>query len=39
VAFDVITVFRNVEKDRQTVTTVEELEDNDWVVFSGTVMW
>ena len=35
-AFDVITVFRNVEKDRQTVTTVEELEDNDWVVFSGT---
>lgn len=34
--FDVITVFRNVEKDRQTVTTVEELEDNDWVVFSGT---
>ena len=35
-AFDVITVFRNVERDRQTVTTVEELEDNDWVVFSGT---
>lgn len=35
-AFDVITIFRNVEKDRQTVTTVEELEDNDWVVFSGT---
>lgn len=34
--FDIITVFRNVEKDRQTVTTVEELEDNDWVVFSGT---
>lgn len=34
--FDVITIFRNVEKDRQTVTTVEELEDNDWVVFSGT---
>lgn len=35
-AFDVITIFRNVEKDRQTVTTVGELEDNDWVVFSGT---
>ena len=35
-AFDVITIFRNVEKDKQTVTTVEELEDNDWVAFSGT---
>ena len=35
-AFDVITIFRNVEKDRQTVTTVGALEDNDWVVFSGT---
>lgn len=34
--FDVITIFRNVEKNRQTVTTVGELEDNDWVVFSGT---
>lgn len=35
-AFDVITIFRGIERDRQTVTTVAELEDNDWVVFSGT---
>jgi hypothetical protein len=35
-AFDVITIFRNVEKDRQTVTTVGALDDNDCVVFSGT---
>lgn len=34
-AFDVITIFRGIERDRQTVTTVAELEDNDWVVFSG----
>ena len=35
-AFDVITIFRGVERDRQTVTTIDELNDNDWVVFSGT---
>jgi hypothetical protein len=34
--FDVVTSVNSIEKDRQTVTTVEELEDNDWVVFSGT---
>jgi len=34
--FDVITLFRGIERDRQTVTTVEELVPNDYVVFSGT---
>ena len=34
-AFDVITLFRGIERNRQTVTTVAQLEDNDWVVFSG----
>lgn len=34
--FDVITLFRGVERDRQTVTTAEELVPNDYVVFSGT---
>jgi hypothetical protein len=34
--FDVITLFRGIERDRQTVATVEELVPNDYVVFSGT---
>lgn len=34
--FDVITLFRGIERDRQTVTTVAELVPNDYVVFSGT---
>lgn len=34
--FDIVTLFRGAEKDRQTVKTVEELIPNDWVVFSGT---
>lgn len=33
--FDVITIFRGVEKDRQTVPSIADLEDNEWVVFSG----
>lgn len=35
-AFDVITYYKGAEKDRQTVTTVASLDDNDWVDFSGT---
>lgn len=35
-AFDVITVFRNAERDRQTVTAIADLKDNEWVIFSGT---
>ena len=34
--FDVITLFRGVERNRQTVKTVVELVPNDYVVFSGT---
>ena len=34
--FDVITLFRGIERDKQTVTTVGELVPNDYVVFSGT---
>jgi len=34
--FDVITLFRGVERNRQTVKTVAELVPNDYVVFSGT---
>lgn len=34
--FDVITLFRSVERNRQTVKTVAELVPNDYVVFSGT---
>ena len=34
--FDVITTFRGIERDRQTVSTIAELMPNDWVVFSGT---
>ena len=35
-AFDVITIFRGIEKDRQTVTEIADLVSNDWVDFSGT---
>jgi hypothetical protein len=34
--FDVITLFRGIERDRQTVTAIAELVPNDYVVFSGT---
>ena len=34
--FDVITLFRGIERNRQTVTTIAELVPNDYVVFSGT---
>ncbi|MCK9445038.1 MAG: phage tail sheath family protein [Tissierellaceae bacterium] len=34
--FDVITLFRDIERNRQTVKTVAELVPNDYVVFSGT---
>lgn len=34
--YDVITYFKNAEKNRQTVATVQELEGNDYVNFSGT---
>lgn len=34
--FDVITLFRGIERNRQTVKTVDELIPNDYVVFSGT---
>lgn len=34
--FDVITLFRGIERNRQTVKTVAELLPNDYVVFSGT---
>lgn len=33
--FDIITYFKGVEKDRQNGATVDDLEDNEWVVFSG----
>ncbi len=33
--FDVITVFRGVQKDVQTITNYEELQANDFVTFSG----
>lgn len=35
-SFDVITYYKGSEKHRQTASTVDALEDNDWVVFSGT---
>lgn len=35
-AFDVITYFKGIEKDRQTATTVAGLVSNAWVDFSGT---
>jgi hypothetical protein len=34
--FDVITLFRGIERNRQTVATIAELVPNDYVVFSGT---
>lgn len=34
--FDVVTFFEQTEKDRQTVSSIEELISNDWVDFSGT---
>lgn len=34
--YEVITLFRGIEKDRQKVTTIEDLKSNDWVDFSGT---
>lgn len=34
--FDVITLFNNVVKDKQTVSNVKELNPNDFVVFTGT---
>lgn len=34
--FDVVTFFEQTEKDRQSVTAISELVDNDWVDFSGT---
>lgn len=34
--FDVITYFADEEVDVQTVADTDSLEDNDWVVFSGT---
>lgn len=34
--FDVITTFKGLEKDRQTVLAVSDLVANDYVVFSGT---
>jgi len=34
--FEVVTLFNGVEKDRQVVKEVEDLNNNDWVDFSGT---
>lgn len=34
--FDVVTFFDQAEQDRQTVSAITELADNDWVVFTGT---
>lgn len=34
--FDVVTLFRGLEQDTQTVEKVQDLEDNAWVDFSGT---
>lgn len=34
--FDVITTYKGAQKDRQRVAAIADLEDNDWVVFSGT---
>ena len=34
--FDVSTFVNGSEKDLQTIATIDELEDNDYVVFSGT---
>ena len=34
--FEVITLFDGVEKNRQVAKTVEDLDNNDWVNFTGT---
>lgn len=34
--FDVVTFYREIEKNRQTVSTAAELIANEWVTFSGT---
>lgn len=34
--YEVITMLRNIVQDRQTVATIEELQDNDFVSFKGT---
>lgn len=34
--FDVVTFFDQTEQDRQTVSAITDLVDNDWVVFTGT---
>lgn len=34
--FDVVTFFKGVERHRQTVTTLDEVVNNDWAEFSGT---
>ena len=34
--FDVVTLFRGLEQDRQKVAKVQDLEDNAWIDFSGT---
>lgn len=34
--FIVVTYYNTLEKDRQNVTSISELVDNDWVNFSGT---
>lgn len=34
--FDVITLYRGKEKNRQTILTLDELIDNEWVTFTGT---
>ncbi len=34
--FEVVTLFDGVEKDRQVAKKVEDLDENDWVKFSGT---
>ena len=33
--FDVVTLFRGLEQDTQTVEKVQDLEDNAWIDFSG----
>ncbi len=34
--FDVVTLFRGLEQERQKVEKVQDLEDNDWIDFTGT---
>lgn len=35
-SFEVITLLNNISKDRQTVTKISELKNNDFVTFGGT---